>query len=404
MKNNKGFTLIELLAIFVVLVIIAVITIPKISKITENARLKASQMSAQGYMDAIKKTCMTNRSDDDNYSLPEECDYDGSYLIEDGVLTKDSEEITLESNGTLPSSGYLMVSNGEVSAGCLVIGKYAVTIRKGSVTGSELGECPEYVPETDLIDSLDLTLKADGYKYFNTGMVVYYNPVTGQKCDDYVSSNSNEGVKEGCMKWYIYSIKGDIINMILDHSIIDSGVSWQSSADFDNSAALGAQLGMTNISGGEYYNNKRGPLTPLKELKNNTSNWKTSVKGDYLTYTENTSNAHYSIDYSNYKARLITAQEVFNIANEDSDYSVYVSNRSITIPRWLCNRNCMKYWTSSAAVSSSNNNSNAWYVRFTVGSTSDYSNISYDFLSGTYGSRPVISESTDVLGLIVNGG
>lgn len=41
--------------------------------------------------------------------------------------------------------------------------------------------------------------------HFSGNHSVYFNPVTGEKCTNYIASNSNAGHKGSCMKWYAYS-------------------------------------------------------------------------------------------------------------------------------------------------------------------------------------------------------
>ena len=65
--------------------------------------------------------------------------------------------------------------------------------------------------------------KSNNYGYcssYKDGTAVYYNPVTGEVCTDYVESNSTTGKKTGCMKWYIFNdtSESSTVNMILDHN------------------------------------------------------------------------------------------------------------------------------------------------------------------------------------------
>lgn len=139
MRKN-GFTLIELLAILVILAIIAVITIPKISQIIEKSRIESAKISAIGYMDSIKKNCMSGGFDDD-YKLPEECDIDGDYVVENGILKKDDSIFDVAVNGDAPSDGFLYIHGGDVYSGCLKIGKYAVTIKGENNFDTKKGDC-----------------------------------------------------------------------------------------------------------------------------------------------------------------------------------------------------------------------------------------------------------------------
>ena len=58
------------------------------------------------------------------------------------------------------------------------------------------------------------------YYYYANGTAIYYNPVSGKICTDYVESNSTNENKTGCMKWYIFNddSESSTVNMILDHN------------------------------------------------------------------------------------------------------------------------------------------------------------------------------------------
>ena len=54
---------------------------------------------------------------------------------------------------------------------------------------------------------------------FEDGAVVYYNPETGKKCNDYKRKNSINENKKGCLKWYVFLCDGsDNVNLLLDHN------------------------------------------------------------------------------------------------------------------------------------------------------------------------------------------
>jgi len=240
------------------------------------------------------------------------------------------------------------------------------------------------------------TTKTDGYKYLTTPVTVYYNPTTASTCES-SSASSATGTTTGCLKWYAYSVKDGIVNMILDHNINPSGtgVAWVSSTDYGNSATLGASLGVTNMgsgSYGSYGNNDKGPLTALNYLKTNTSSWTTSVSGDYATYTAGTSNSTYSIDYSGYKARLITAQEVAYIKGASWNETTATSAIS-SLPSWLYENlssttGLYGYWSSSP-------NAGYSYDAWNVGRDGGLGDCSVNFT--IYGVRPVITVSTSVV-------
>ena len=129
-------------------------------------------------------------------------------------------------------------------------------------------------------------------KTYSNGEVVYFNVTTGEKCSNYTESQSNTGVKSGCMKFYAFNDDGkDTVNLILDHNTTAT-VKWNSSGS-----------------------NASGPKEVLDKLKSDTSSWKGTETPSNYTMDQSTqrSKAKYTIDYSNYKARLITAQEVAQI-------------------------------------------------------------------------------------------
>ena len=48
--------------------------------------------------------------------------------------------------------------------------------------------------------------------------IVYYDPVEGKECSNYIAANSATGTKSGCMKWYAYKETSTTYTMILDHN------------------------------------------------------------------------------------------------------------------------------------------------------------------------------------------
>lgn len=120
---------------------------------------------------------------------------------------------------------------------------------------------------------------------YAVGTPVYFNVTNGNSlgCD----SNNSTGTNSGCMKFYIISDNGDTIDMILNHNTSNSA--WDSSKSSIN-----------------------GPTTALEQLKIDTNGWK--VETPYqISYTSSTSKGTYTIDYTGYNARLITAEEIANI-------------------------------------------------------------------------------------------
>ncbi|MBP3920251.1 MAG: hypothetical protein J6D28_01670 [Bacilli bacterium] len=177
----------------------------------------------------------------------------------------------------------------------------------------------------------------DGVGYYNTEWIganpVYYNPVTGASCTDYSVSNSNNGVKTGCLKWYAYSENADgTVNMLLDHNTTFPET-WITSDDYEAGNGIPSSaltLGIT-YSGGSIVGEdstriwNKGPITLLRQLKTDTDGWSEKlVRTDSYTNRNNhydSSNLNkeiYTINYTGYKAKIITAQEVAYIVGFDS--------------------------------------------------------------------------------------
>ena len=248
-------------------------------------------------------------------------------------------------------------------------------------------------------------------KSYSNGDVVYFNVTTGEKCSssDYTVSQSNVGVKEGCMKFYAFNDDdGKTINLLLDHNTTDK-VAWND----------------TYTDNGEKINAK-GPKEVLDQLKKDTASWLgTETPENYtMDQTGQTSNAKYTINYSTYKARLITAQEVATITNysgwdeKTASSLYYFDSKTISASTtcksgntsgckygWLYDRTstdcktygCLNnsdqstrgYWTSSSIA---NYALGAWIVSFESNITNG------DVISpNNYGVRPVITVAKEKL-------
>ena len=259
-------------------------------------------------------------------------------------------------------------------------------------------------------------LKDDGAKYLVDAIEVYYNPTTGEKCSS-SESVSTTGTTTGCLHWYLYSVKGNYANMLLDHNITTAGAEngvWCSGEDYAiglTDTGLGYSTvegqGSKAISAGITYSdsinlfpyvngggngNRRGPLTALNTLKLLTNTWNTSTPkvpnsnsvNEYITmYINSEGDTQYIINYSDYHARLITFNE--------HQYIVSVNNNS---KGWLASgtndSNVFGYWTSTAY---SVNRDDIAYRIYNTG------NSGADGTSKTeFGVRPVITVNvSDVL-------
>ena len=191
-EKNKGFTLVELLAVIVILALIALIATPIILNVINDAKKQAAKDSAYGYMDAVEKYIVSSELEDESIQ-------DGRYSVEE--LNK-----KISVKGSTPDNGNIEIKNSSVKSYDIGIDGYEVNngeVKKVSTT-----------------------------KSFKNGTAVYYNPVSGEKCNDYTEANSTIGTKSGCMKWYVFNDKegNATVNVILDHNTT-ANVAWNSTGN-----------------------------------------------------------------------------------------------------------------------------------------------------------------------------
>ena len=245
------------------------------------------------------------------------------------------------------------------------------------------------IPDTSKNLTLDLTVTQyseqqqdrpdipdpSGKTEYAIGDEVYFDPVKGQRCYSDEAWTLDDKSRT-CYKWNVIKASdssSDTVELLLDHDL-PGDVEWISLEDYK--AAGGTE---EEYSDGCYYdgvngeqipcgNNKYGPLTALKYLKQGTDSWNgvvTLTSEDNVT-RENGSGGTYTINYEGYKARLIGGQEIADIAGNQewtpSDYS------SFNVPTWLYSNMAVSadmsdmsdidiyehivYWTDSARSSS----------------------------------------------------
>ncbi|MDD3452737.1 MAG: type II secretion system protein [Bacilli bacterium] len=258
---KKGFTLIELLAVIVILAVIALIAVPSIMGIITKAKRGAAEGSAHNYVKAVETSVVTSQLNGENLT-----GYYNVNNLEDKVLLK----------GTKPSSGNVtLANNGKVEEATLCINGLEVKY-DGTYAKVVSDNCSNITNPT--------------YTIYANGTSIYFNPVTGLTCTA-AEAVSTPGTKTGCMKWYTFNDGGastDTINLILDHNTT-ADIAW-------------------NYSG----NKSTGPIEVMTQLASDTSSW-AGIPTRTDSYTVNNATANYTIDYSTYKARLITAQEIAQI-------------------------------------------------------------------------------------------
>ena len=253
-SKNKGFTLIELLAVIVILAVIALIAIPLIMRVINNARKNSSKDNAYGFVKAVEFSLATNMTD-------EEGNFDGNYTIEGKSIKSEKKTLPVKYKGT-PVSGELIIHNNTVEEGTFRIGGYNITYEDGIA----------YV-----LDKSNVTTA------YADGTAVYFNPETGEKCTqaEYTSNDgSATNKKSGCMRWYTFGdAKGNrTIKMILDHNT-SQGTEWVSIEDY-------LEAGGDSNDYADKGDTSKGPLTVIKNLKEDTKNWKQEITPRIITADE----------------------------------------------------------------------------------------------------------------------
>ena len=108
------------------------------------------------------------------------------------------------------------------------IGVYAATTYKASDVVYNASDGTS-INVNDALNELYNKTKGNGYYFsYKNGTAIYYNPVSGTKCNA-SEAVSTTGTKTGCMKWYAFNddSESSTVNMILDHNTT-AGIAWNS--------------------------------------------------------------------------------------------------------------------------------------------------------------------------------
>ncbi len=358
--KNKGFTLIELLAVIVILAVIALIAVPQILNILNRVRLSVAEDTTSGIIKSaenyVTSFMLQNNGGFPDETLTFECTTDGCILqteLDDYNLNNLDE---LDFKGTKPNSGTITIGNSgrNINTTNLNINNFVCAY----------------------LD--DQSICTDKREVKEDGTVVYFNPVTGKECSasEYTDTQSVAGIKEGCMKWYIFldSEESAVYNLLLNHNTTSDPVVWNSSG-----------------------NNYDGPKEVIEKLKETTENW-TGVPNRTDNYSVNwtydNQNYGYTVDYNGYRARLIEAEEVAKILKLN-DFKLNYSTDKPSVDNWIQADSVVGryYWTISPDT---NGLTNIWRITHFFYSHSSNQAL-YDDGTTWAGTRPVITISKSVI-------
>ncbi len=415
MKRKDGFTLIELLAVIIILGVLMLIAIPSVTEYISNSRKNAFISTAQAYITAVRNK--VNQGDE--LQLYDENVF---YLIQVGP-DKNKSVVSLEKGGTSPFNNtwdyayvgvvytgegyiYFFMARDESGQGIALtredelykMGGSAVAGNKPNFKAIYDGDGQEFnvinpapVELTDAVNSVTTKIYPTiivinkGYdnsivKNYPNGTIVMFNPVTGQKCNDYVVSNSATGIKEGCLKWYAFdSNNGSFVKLILDHNTT-AAVRWYATM-----------------------NNTYGPITVTDKLNEDISSWNSSIKDSTRlitaleiasmvgnnTFTGNVNDAPFYFETGG------TCTNCSSMGKSNAKYAWLFDRTGTTCETFGCHNNAESnpprgYWTSTPT---SGDTTLAWFVnhygQVNANATVNASNI--------YGVRPVIVISKAIL-------
>ena len=242
--NNKGFTLIELIAIIIIISVITILSFSSLTNTLKNTKLKEIE----------------------------------DYKLKIEAASQIYVETKLMRNETFTKGTYFEISVDELLNNDYIRNDIEVADK---CTFENTKILVEKAYDNTII--YNVSCDDENIEYIN-GMPIYFNPVTGLVCDDYVEANSVTGINIGCMKWYTFNddSESNTVNMILDHNTT-AKVAWNSSG-----------------------NNADGMNEVATALTNNTSNWTSGLS-----------------------QRLITADEVADIVGASSNNTIkWNSNKS----------------------------------------------------------------------------
>ena len=456
---KKGFTLIELLAVIVILAIIALIAIPVVIHIIEDSKKSSEKESIKLYLDTTEKMVAKYQMNHTSFN-PNICD-----IQDNGNIICNDIDILIEMKGKTPTYGkiyfskgkisigenillnglYYQVQNNEVSDGTkemvsgfslvinqieLAVGNYTGTCEVANTNKLTCGNEEKTIDTNKSITKGTITFTngiITSYKNVNIDGT-YYHKKEGEEESvsqheiyaTLVSDTGEIGLSIGdkytydvndtdTFNFYVLSIEGDKVNLILDRNICNDGTV--------NYASI------NNYCRYKWYsenNNTYGPVTAMQELYAGTKGWD-NVPAMELNYTDEANGTATDKGYTSFiisnGVGTITGKSTTNVTTVGTSseplkarlpkYSEVngagCAGNVGSCPVWLVEN--MKYWNVLNDKYSMNNNSEAyqsiegyWLLSSYPGYSTYARGVRYlgyvDYFSitdGRYGIRPVIT-------------
>ena len=371
LKNKKGFTLIELLAVIVVLAIIALIATPIVMNTIKNAKKGAAERSADNYVKAVEQKVAESRIDgtkvaNGTYNIQP----DGNLCPTSGCGENNKDKITIDMSGNKPTSGTVTISNGGVSQDGtkLVVGDYNVKYKNDKLTASE--------PYNGVLCKANTNkVKATVYSSGDPSQESSWTKKEVGLLASESTSKYDIGVTYTCElgdgeenTFYVLETNGDNVSLIGGMNLGDI-VAWVTKEDY-------LAAGGTEDDFGSEGNNKLGPITANKILKERTSGW-IKLDEDQIT--------------------LPSGQQIATAVSDTEWKESTGDSILVELPTWLNSHTkftpgTLGYWTSSP---NAYYDSYAWIV-FHYGLVCNSNVVAKDDYG--YGVRPVITVSKSQLG------
>ena len=278
--NNKAFTLIELLGVIIILSLLILLVLPKITGSVKKYSIQTDELMLSMVVDATKFYIEDNSSlypkeNENRYCIKLNELIDKQYLklpIKQGDIdiTSDmSVQVTYKDG-----FNYELMDNSE----CKV---YFYPYKNGDIVYFDVNKGKSCTEE-------------EYKKSYDSATSDYLNSVTG-----YNGITKTNESQNNCLKFYAFNDTGkETVNLLLDHNTTEM-IAWYSSAT----------------------NNGHGPKEVIEQLYENTKDWSKTIitpKNYTMNQIGQTSNANYTVDYSQFRARLITIQEVAEITGKQN--------------------------------------------------------------------------------------